>query len=261
MVKDLAITAKRHTAYFCIEARFAVPMIVKLPGQQYQDRRESSLVRTIDLLPSILKMLGISSSGTAFDGASSLFDFSNRNKTQIIALAETFYPLEFGWAPLFSAISQEAQYIDAPRPEMYDLGADPDETTNTYAPWSSAVQNLRSELAAYLSAAKRTPAETGKTAAVSGKTLKELAALGYLPSIAGTTTAIAPSLLPDPKDRIELYNLVQDAALAREDGNVAEARALLKKVLAIAREFSFARTELARLEAIERQLSEPAKKK
>jgi hypothetical protein len=54
---------------------------------------------------------------------------------------------------------------------------------------------------------------------------------------------------------------VQDAALAREDGNVAEARALLKKVLAIAREFSFARTELARLEAIERQLSEPAKKK
>ena len=75
----------------------------------------------------------------------------------------------------------------------------------------------------------------GKTspAAVSASTIDELHALGYLGSAdAGSATDVPePSLLPDPKDKIEEQNLLHTATMASEDGEPDKARAALEKVL------------------------------
>ena len=47
--------------------------------------------------------------------------------------AEALYPLHhYGWSELRAWRAGQYKVIDAPRPELYDLDRDPDETTNLY---------------------------------------------------------------------------------------------------------------------------------
>ena len=64
-------------------------------------------------------------------------------------------------------------------------------------------------------------------------TIDELKALGYLGSAdAGSATNVPqPSLLPDPKDKIEEQNLLHRAMIASQDGRAAAAREYLRNVL------------------------------
>src|SRR5258708_34479512 len=93
--------------------------------------------------------------------------------------------------------------------------------------------------------------ERGKTslAAVSASTIDELHALGYLGSAdAGSATDVPePSLLPDPKDKIEEQNLLHIATMASEAGEPGKARAALEKVLQLDESSAIALRELGRL--------------
>src|SRR6185369_5343361 len=61
--------------------------------------------------------------------------------------SETFYPrFHFGWSDLHSLVDGTKHFIQAPRPELYDLAADPHETANvidsdrrTYAAMKQAI--------------------------------------------------------------------------------------------------------------------------
>ena len=56
---------------------------------------------------------------------------SGRAETAPDAFGETYYPYyHFGWSPLVYVRSGRYKYIDAPRPELYDLRDDPRETRN-----------------------------------------------------------------------------------------------------------------------------------
>ena len=48
-----------------------------------------------------------------------------------------------------------------------------------------------------------------------------------------STNLAEPSLLPDPKDKIEEQNLLHRAMIAAEDGRSAEARAALDEVVTL----------------------------
>jgi predicted Zn-dependent protease len=146
-----------------------------------------------------------------------------------MAFGETDYPLRFGWAALKSARANGYKYIDAPRPELYDLGSDTAETKNIYEPWNAEVQKLRGSVAALRE--KTSQHGTPNPAAPDPKTIDELKALGYLGNNPGATTASGPSMLPDPKDKIELHNLLHTAMLADENGDTARAQAALNSAL------------------------------
>jgi predicted Zn-dependent protease len=77
------------------------------------------------------------------------------------------------------------------------------------------------------------PRPATSSATVAAGTLEELRALGYLgPADAGSATNVPePSLLPDPKDKIEEQNLLHSAMMAADAGNSTDARASLEKVL------------------------------
>ena len=50
---------------------------------------------------------------------------------EVYAYGESMAPdLQFGWSALHALRSPRYKFIDAPRPELYDLAADPGETTN-----------------------------------------------------------------------------------------------------------------------------------
>jgi arylsulfatase A-like enzyme/Flp pilus assembly protein TadD len=212
---------------FLYDSTVHVPLIVKLPGARNAGKAVGEQVRTVDILPTILDLLHIPNP-TQFDGASLRPYFSDSSERERTILGETDYPVRFGWAPLRSVRANGLKFIEAPRPELYDLSRDPREEENDYAPWDPNVQKFRALLA---DRRNETPAPTASLGSIPQSTIDELKALGYLTrrDAASSTNVPEPSLLPDPKDKIEEQNLLHQAMIASEGGKVGEARAALEK--------------------------------
>jgi choline-sulfatase len=212
---------------FLYDSTLHVPLILKLPGGANAGKVIDAQIQTIDILPTVLELTG--NPKHQLDGESLRNYFKGSEEPGRPALGETDYPSRFGWAPLRSVREDGFEFIEAPRPELYDLHADPGELENKYEPWNLRVQNLRSTLAKAPTELQRTPAAS----AVGASTIAELKALGYLgPADAGSSTNVPePSLLPDPKDKIEEQNLIHRAMLAQDDGRLSIARVALEEVL------------------------------
>jgi predicted Zn-dependent protease len=150
------------------------------------------------------------------------------------------------------------KFIEAPKPELYDLRADAGESHNHYEPWDGTVQKMRKSLAELR--AKSPALEKTSPGAVSASTIDELHALGYLGSAdAGSATDVPePSLLPDPKDKIEEQNLLHIATMASEAGEPGKARAALEKVLELDESSAIALRQLGRLEMASRNYAKSA---
>ena len=231
---------------FLYDSTTHVPMIVKLPGGVDAGKVVDAQVRTIDILPTVLQLVK-AAAAPRLDGES-LQPFFGGEGAARPAIGETDYPLRFGWAPLRSVRDEAYKFIEAPRPELYDLHSDPAETRNAYEPWNATVQKLRGMLADLR--AKLPSPQPASAAAVGKGTTDELRALGYLgPADALSSTNVPePSLLPDPKDKIEEQNLLHTAMLATEDEHSAEARAALEEVLRMDPKSPIALVQLGQLE-------------
>ena len=242
---------------FLYDSTTHVPLIVKLPNGREAGRTVEAQVRTTDIMPTILSLLGIAAPAN-LDGDSLEPFLAGVQAALRTVFGETEYPLRFEWAPLRSIRKEGFKFIEAPKPELYDLRADPGESHNHYEPWDGTVQKMRKSLAE-LSA--KSP-ERGKTslAAVSASTIDELHALGYLGSAdAGSATDVPePSLLPDPKDKIEEQNLLHIATMASEAGEPGKARAALEKVLQLDESSAIALRQLGRLEMASRNYAKSA---
>lgn len=233
---------------FLYDSTTHVPLILKLPnflegGRPPKGRALDAQVRTLDIFPTVLDVEGMDFSGH-LDGASlrvlwpdlrsSAWDDDEADKASLsserVVFSETGYPNQFGWAALKSLRAGGEKYIEAPQPEFYNLRVDPREETNLYEPWNENLQRLRAMMAAFQSKSKNL---SGGFSQVNSQTLAELRALGYLGGESGSTTVPEPSLLPDPKDKIAVYNLIHTAMVAGEDHAPGEAREALSRALTL----------------------------
>jgi choline-sulfatase len=186
---------------FLYDATLHVPLIIKLPQQRQAGKLVSIQVRTIDILPTVLGLLGVSTS-EHMDGSSlqPLLAGAGQEGERPL-FGETDYPLHFGWAPLRCVRADQGKLIQTPRPEYYDLSADPRELHNLYSSHTPPQQKLQALLSEH-----QARTSGGKVSTTNVK-------------------------LPDPKDRIEEENLLHEALLESDRGHTDQARALLKKVL------------------------------
>ena len=216
---------------FLYDSTTHVPLIVKLPAgrEAVKAKVVDAQVRTTDILPTVLDLLGLPALPTK-EGESLKPYFAGRETAPRTAFGETDYPLRFGWAPLRSVRAEGFKFIEAPRPELYDVHRDAGELDNQYEPWSARVKKSR-EMLAVLRASQPPPAKSAS--AVGQGTIDELKALGYLgrADVGSATNVPEPSLLPDPKDRIEEQNLLHAAMIASAENRTADARKALEKAL------------------------------
>jgi arylsulfatase A-like enzyme/Flp pilus assembly protein TadD len=230
---------------FLYDSTTHVPLILKLPGQSNAGRVIDAQVRTIDILPTLLDLTR-APAPAKLDGASLKPYFGGTDATARTAIGETDYPLNFGWAALRSVRAEGLKFIEAPRPELYDLGHDPAETENEYEPWNPRVLRFRKLLAEL----RERPTPSAQKGAAGPQTVAELKALGYLGAadVGSHSNVPEPSLLPDPKDKIEQQNLLHTALTESEEGRRERAREALEKVLQLDPKSYAALLQLGQLE-------------
>ena len=137
--------------------------------------------------------------------------------------AETFVPrLHYGWSELRSLTRWPHKLVMAPKPELYDLSKDPGETKNLIEELPDVARALASELETMVGS----PVAPQN---VEPETIERLKSLGY----AGATVPSTGDL-PDPKDRLDVYRVLNDPAiqsLRPEDGAFEKTLSDLKDVL------------------------------
>jgi arylsulfatase A-like enzyme len=124
--------------------------------------------------------------------------------------AETLAPrLDFGWSPLFSWRDGRYKYVRAPRPELYDLEADPGETRDLARDQRERVAALEKALGGALAAAEsaRPTAPGERGGPPDAESAERLRALGY---VQAPQTRHASG--DDPKDRVDVARAIARAA-------------------------------------------------
>lgn len=196
--ESLGEHGERDHGVFVYENVLRVPLIIRAPS--IRATRVGSAVRLIDVMPTVLDLLQISAPPT--DGASMVDLMTGRRsdvKRQIYA--ESLYPERFGWSGLRALRDGQYKFIDAPRPELYDLAADPFEETNLYASRRALADSLRTAIAR-LTNNRHGSGDTTDRNAASPQLQARLQALGYVAG--GGERTNGDKARPDPKDCMPL---------------------------------------------------------
>jgi arylsulfatase A-like enzyme/Tfp pilus assembly protein PilF len=201
-----------------------VPMLIRLPGAAIV-RKVPTTVRHVDLAQTLLDLAGLPAM-TETDGET-LLPLMKGPGTNRVAYAESFYArLHMGWSELFAVTEGKDRYIRAPRPEFFDLAADPLEKNNLFA--------SRGPLAARMDGWVREQSSSSAFAqpgAVDAQTREKLRSLGYLGGSASVAPAGPGESLPDPKDHIGSWSVFEKGLSLRQAGQFDEAIRVFEGVL------------------------------
>ncbi|MGH9334042.1 MAG: tetratricopeptide repeat protein, partial [Vicinamibacteria bacterium] len=200
--------------------------------------RLPNVARTVDLFPTIAEMMGLSIPEEAKLSGESLAPVlrGEPGGREPVSYAESLVPLlHFGWSDLRSIRRGNWKYIQAPRPELYDLSVDPMEISNLAESRPDLVRGMRGALGEELDRERAAASRSsGKTESVPQELLDKLGALGYIGAGAPASTS-SPGA--DPKDKIEEFRtanaLIREGILLFHEGKYAESVDRYRKLLAI----------------------------
>jgi len=223
--EGLGDKAERGHGIFLYDETMRVPLILRDPAVFPRPGVVGSEVRLIDVVPTVLDALGLEADGPGLQGRSLV----TQAKSDLDSLIESFYPREnFGWSELVGIVSGPWKYIQAPRPELYDLASDPGETKDLIASAPEKAAELRARLEQELLRLSPAPGASSGQAVARADDRERLRSLGYVNFAPAKPGAAAP----DPKDQIGLLKLVQDAQAAQFQGRFADAERAFRGVIA-----------------------------
>jgi choline-sulfatase len=206
---------------FLYRETIQVPMIVKLPKQKLSGTTVAAPVQLADIFPTVLEQTKSNADTSKLVGRSLLTELTDEKPRNIYS--ESFYAkFHYGWSDLHSLTDGKNHYIQAPRPELYDMVADPKETRNV-------MQDNRRVYTAMKRAIEPLLKEATTPTAIDPEAAAKLAALGYV----GSTVQTKPGeQLADPKDKLEDFKLIQKAFALNAHGKSQEALDILTTLLA-----------------------------
>jgi arylsulfatase A-like enzyme/Flp pilus assembly protein TadD len=210
------------------EGTLRVPLILWRPGRVPAGVVIREPVRATDLAPTLLDLLGAPPLKTPH-GRSLVPLLSGGSPGPVPPIyAETLLPQFYmSWAPLFSLRDERFKLIEAPRPELYDLAADPREERNLFAKEPRRAEALRGALR-QLSASGAGAMSVGS---LDREAMEKLAALGYVGAGAEPGKTDPANVGVDPKDMIAVFNRLRRANSAVRDRRFSEALPVLRQVL------------------------------
>ncbi len=207
---------------FLYDGTLKVPLIIRFAGGLPAGLVVPARVRLIDIMPTILDLLGIAVPD-GVRGTSLLPYVRGRKTSDLPSYIETVYPREnYGWSELRGLIDGPWKYIQAPKPELYDLARDPREERNRVAEQPAVVKDKTRKLDALIAGSRALKGAKRRT--LSAAETERLRSLGYLGGGAAGGAA-------DPKDKIEDYLLTFRANLLENEGRLDQAAECYRQVL------------------------------
>ena len=229
--------------FFVYDSTVLVPLVVHWPGH-LAPRESRAAARLVDVMPTLLQLIG-SSPVPGVDGVGLLPILAGKATEIPPAYSETYQPwTSYGWSPLRAIRHGGWKLIAAPRPELFDLGRDPQEQTNLVDRERPKARDLE----------RRLRVVTARPSRAAGAVLHDetstarLRALGYLG--AGSSPGEPPAGLADPKDRLAVRDLLTEGEELMMAGEFAAAARRFDLALASdpGNRFAALRGGVARLE-------------
>jgi arylsulfatase A-like enzyme/Flp pilus assembly protein TadD len=255
--------------FFLYDATIHVPLVLKLPGERFAGKRIENHVGLVDVSPTILQTVGIEVP-QEMQGESLLgmmkkkpppvasMGFAPASSPHRAVYSETDYGLRaYGWSSVRSLRTEKYLFVEAPRRELYDLTSDP-KTEHDLATTSRAVADtLQSELDAFRQkTSKRGEAPSSFS---DPDAQKKLAALGYMAATNFSPKTAAMGLGADPKDKIEVGNMMVRANFLLETSHFDEGVLLLHQIIAKEPNMAIAYAKLGTAEEKQENFPEEAK--
>jgi arylsulfatase A-like enzyme/cytochrome c-type biogenesis protein CcmH/NrfG len=223
---------KTH-GFFIYNSTMHVPLIIRIPDAAGGMVVEEP-VSLVDLMPTMLAAVA-ADVPSQVQGKSVLGrlrgEAAQAPERERTLYGETFLPrIHFNWSELRAAENSKYHFIDAPRPELYDVAADPGETHNLLAEKKAVGDEMRAKLGAMIRGL--TPGkELAEKASLDPALAERLKSLGYVAFSGGGDPNISNRDLADPKDRVEAYEQFSDAMADGQHGRYQESLEKLKIAL------------------------------
>jgi arylsulfatase A-like enzyme/Flp pilus assembly protein TadD len=228
--ESLGEHGEKEHGLFVYHSTLHVPLVVKPPlASGFKPHPVSDPVPIMGIAPTILAVLKL------HDPIEQQFETENLLATRSSGAApvysESFYSFSsFGWSPVRTVNNRSYQFIEAPKPELYDLRNDPEEKRNlvTDQPAVATVlsQELKNLVARY--APKDSPTLAGSQ--LDAAAVEKLRALGYMAYRSPVSAEALAAGLSDPKDKVSDFNALLDGIDAGKLGDLDRERKLLTQV-------------------------------
>jgi choline-sulfatase len=245
---------ERSHGLFLYDETLHVPLLIKLPGAGSAHPLIESRVGLIDIAPTLLQEAGIVPPA-AVQGISLLelmkpsADKSATAKSDVAAqdrpqFAETDYPYHaFGWSSLRAWRAGKYLYIDAPKRELYDQSLDPEAAHNL----ANSAPGVADTMAAQLDEFRHKTGRASKEEVVlAPRQAEQLQALGYVSSGSSKPESEEKERGPDPKDKVQIANLLHQGLLEADEQNYREAIPLFEQILKAEPKIALANLQLGR---------------
>ncbi len=188
--------------FFVYDTTLRVPLVLRWPGRLPAGLRVGGQFRGVDLLPTLLELLGSPPTPTSGASRAGLLRPGGKLPDNEAYVESLYASLHFGCAPLRGLRAEGWKYIDAPRAELYRLPEDPAEARNRIDDRAPVAAAMRTRL---LARDRGTVAPS--LPAMDASAMERLAALGYVAGgfFSGTPTGA------DPKDKLpEFQSFTRD---------------------------------------------------
>jgi len=214
---------------FIYDQTLRVPLIFYCPGLIPEGRKIDYQVTLVDVMPTILDILGIEIPERC-DGRSLVNALIRKKELPSSPCYAESLEANFlyGWSPLYGVINGDWKYIQAPFPELYNLIEDPEELDNLYDVEREKADELAQELLSINSEVTNLTQQL-ITPPLDPQTLQNLQSLGYI--TAGGPSSSSGNQPIDPKDRIDILRLFSEYNRAYSLGDQDEAYDCLEKIL------------------------------
>ena len=219
---------------FLYDDTIHVPLLIKMPAEAAAGKRVEPRAVLVDVTPTILQAVGVTIPKEV--QGESLLPEIGANKDRSFpdrpAFAETDYPRKaFGWSSLRALRTGKYLFVEAPRNELYDQSVDPGAKNNLAGTSIAVTDTLTTQIDAFR--VKTSSSGSMASVVVDPEAQEKLAALGYVAT--ENDIKVGPGISDthaDPKDKIDIVNLLHDAILDVEETRYDEAIPMLKQVLA-----------------------------
>ncbi len=219
---------ERYHGVFLYDSTVHVPLIMAGPAVP-AGRVIQQQVRSIDLMPTVMAFL-LLPPGAEAQGVSLWPLILHQTPVQThYAYCETLYPRIFmGWSELRAMHTAKWEFISASHPELYDLQADPAETTNVVARNPVQAQALENDIWGVAGGPNKDTQVS--TVPLNPAERAELESLGY---VNGGLLGVIPlgTKAPDPKDYIDVLSMVEQAEEWLDEGSYSRAASVMEKAL------------------------------